>query len=196
MAKPDQIAARDEPSMRPPFVRLMDKLYWICVAIAIVSIVCMTCLIFVGVVMRYVFFKGASFAEPLSIFFAVQLTLYGAAACYRAGAHLSLQFFVKRLPSGLARAADIVVQILMAVIALTMVYYGINLARTTWFQSYPEFIYVRVGFVYSAIPGGGFALLLFVIEHFFYPHPMRTEEEEELERALLHTEEESRKLGI
>ncbi len=50
-----------------------------------------------------------------------------------------------------------------------MMYYGADLVQTTWFQAYPEFTYIRVGAVYSAIPGGGFILLLFIIESVFYP---------------------------
>lgn len=182
--------------MRPPFVRIMDKLYWLCVTIAVVSVVCMTTLIFIGVIMRYVFLKGASFAEPTSIFFAVQLTMYGAAACYRAQSHLRLQFLVSKLSATLQHAVGYLVSALMAIVALAMIYYGISLAQTTWFQSYPEFIYVRVGFVYSAIPGGGMMLLLFVIEQIFYPNPMMSEEEEEVRRALQHADEEARRLGI
>lgn len=182
--------------MRPRYVRIMDWLYWLCVIIGSVSIVCMTGLIFVGVVMRYVFLKGASFAEPMSIFFAVQLTLYGAAVCYRAKAHLSLQFIVQNLSPVLQDVVRRAVSALMAIIAIAMVFYGTSLAETTWFQSYPEFSYVRVGFVYSAIPGGGLVLLLFVIEQVFYRDPMISEEEEEMRRALLHAEAEARKLGL
>lgn len=181
--------------MRPQYVRVMDKLYWLCITIGVVSIVCMTGLIFVGVVMRYVFFKGASFAEPMSIFFTVQLTMYGAAACYRAQSHLSLQFVVQKLPSATQTIIGYLVNALMASIALAMIVYGTSLAQTTWFQSYPEFSYVQVGFVYSAIPGGGLVLLLFVIETVFYPNAMVSEEKEEVRRALLHADEEDRKLG-
>ena len=73
--------------MRPFYVRAMDKLYLACVVIGVLSVVCMTALIFSGVVMRYLFDMGARFAEPMSIFFTVQLTMYGAAACYRVHAH-------------------------------------------------------------------------------------------------------------
>jgi TRAP-type C4-dicarboxylate transport system permease small subunit len=40
---------------------------------------------------------------PISIFLAIQLTFYGAAACYRAGAHISLKMFVDLLPPLLKR---------------------------------------------------------------------------------------------
>ena len=80
----------------------------------------MTCLIFVGVIMRYVFYIGASFAEPSSIFFAVQLTMYGAAACYRAQSHLRLHFLVGLLPIRSQRALEIFVHLLMAAIAVAI----------------------------------------------------------------------------
>jgi TRAP-type C4-dicarboxylate transport system permease small subunit len=174
----------------------MDKLYLLCIVIAIVSVVAMTCLIFVGVIMRYVFYAGASFAEPSSIFFAVQMSMYGAAACYRAQSHLRLQFFAAMLPEQLHRPVEIFVHLLMATIAVAMIYYGLNLAETTWFQAYPEFDYIRVGLVYSAIPGSGLVTLLFAIEAIFYPNVMVSEEEEEIRRAALHADEEARKLGF
>jgi len=182
--------------MRSPYVRVMDKLYLLCIAIAVISVVAMTCLIFVGVIMRYVFYMGAAFAEPMSIFFAVQLAMYGAAACYRAQSHLRLQFFAAMLPKGLHRPVEIFVHLLMAAIAVAMMYYGLNLVATTWFQAYPEFTYVRVGFVYSAIPGSGLITFLFAIEAIFYRHVMESEEEEEIRRASLHADEEARKLGF
>ncbi len=180
--------------MRVVYTGLMDKLYWLCIGICAVSIVVMTGLIFSGVIMRVGFLTGARFAEPMSIFFAVQLTMYGAAACYRAHVHLRLQVFVKMLPLMAQRFTEIGVHLLMGAIAVLMIVYGASLAQTTWFQAYPEFDYVRVGFVYSAIPLSGFVTLLFVIEALLFRH---TEEEadEDLQRVLEHAEEERRKLA-
>jgi TRAP-type transport system small permease protein len=183
-------------AMRPLYVRIMDKLYGLCIVVAAMAIVAMTCLIFVGVIMRYVFYMGASFAEPSSIFFAVQLSMYGAAACYRAQSHLRLQFFVGLLSERLHRPIEILVHFLMIALAIAMIYFGLNLAETTWFQAYPEFEYIRVGLVYSAIPGSGLVTLLFAIEAILYPNPMVNEEEEEIRRAALHADEEARKLGL
>ena len=84
----------------------------------------------------------------------------------------------------------------MAGIAVFMVYYGISLTNTTWFQAYPEFIYIRVGFVYSAIPGSGFITLLFVIESAFFRDPQAETEAEELRQVLEHGEQEARHLEL
>lgn len=165
------------------YVRAMDRLYWLCIAISVVSIVAMTALIFTGVVMRYVFLMGARFAEPMSIFFIVQLTMYGAAACYRAHAHLRMDYFVGLLPDRWRRAPDWMVHALMAGVAVAMIWYGLSLARTTWFQSYPEFEYVRVGLVYSGIPGSGLVLLLFIVEAAIWPRAAPDLEREEVEHG-------------
>ncbi len=182
--------------MRPAYVRVMDKLYLVCMVVCVISIVCMTVLIFSGVVSRYVFEVGARFAEPMSIFFTVQLTLYGSAICYRSQAHLRLEVFVRMLPDSLQRLPHYVVHALMAAIACLMVYYGYSLAETTWFQSYPEFDEIKVGVVYSAIPGGGAVTLLFVIERVFYHDALVELEGEEMRHAMELAEQEASKFDL
>jgi TRAP-type C4-dicarboxylate transport system permease small subunit len=179
--------------MRDLYVRLMGWLQKACLFWCGVSIVAMTILIFTGVVMRYGFSTGARFAEPMSIFFAVQLTMYGAAACYRSNLHLKLTVFVGLLPDRLARAVALAVHLLLGLVALVMITYGFTLAQTTWFQSYPEFTAIRVGVVYAAIPISGVIFLLFIIEHLLFGQQGTDEEAEEIKRAVAHAEEEAGK---
>ncbi len=180
--------------MRSLYIRSMDRLYGLCIFVCVASVVIMTCLIFAGVVMRVGFTTGARFAEPLSIFFAVQLTMYGAAACYRAQVHLRLRVFVKMLSGRLQRATEIVVHLLMGTVAVLMIVYGASLVQTTWFQAYPEFDYVKVGLVYSAIPGSGFVTLLFVIETLLFRHT-EDEPDQDLQRAMDQTQAEEHRLA-
>ena len=100
--------------------------------------------------------------------FAIQLTFYGAAACLRAGVHLRLAVFVNLLPPLWTTRVERLILVLLAGFAVFMVVWGISLAQTTWFQSYPEFQYVKVGLVYTAIPGAGLVTFLFVIESLFF----------------------------
>ena len=150
------------------YVKVMDKLYWLCIGIGILSVLIMTVLITTGVVMRYVFNLGAQFAEPVSIFFAIQLTFYGAAACLRAGVHLKLEAFIRWMQPEWLIWLERLIQVLLGGFALFMIIWGASLAHTTWFQSYPEFEYVRVGLVYTAIPISGLITLLFVLEALFF----------------------------
>ena len=154
--------------MTNTYIKLMNALYLICVVIAAVAIVVMCVIISWGVFTRYVLGTGSFWPEPISIFLAIQFTFYGAAACYRANTHILLSMFVERLPNGLKRWQEYFVHLLMAGISIFMFLYGASLVRTTYFQSYPEFQYIRVGVAYSAIPIAGLVILLFVIEKAFF----------------------------
>lgn len=156
-----------ENVMANGYVKLMDVLYFICVLIAGTALVIMSAIISWGVFTRYVLGRGSFWPEPISIFLAIQLTFYGAAACYRAGTHIWLRMFVEMLPPAWRRFQTYFVHALMAGISLFMVTYGASLVKTTFFQSYPEFQYIRVGVAYSAIPIAGLITFLFVIENAF-----------------------------
>ncbi|MGI9503304.1 MAG: hypothetical protein ACR2RE_09645 [Geminicoccaceae bacterium] len=52
----------------------------------------------------------------------------------------------------------------MLIIGLAMIWYGLGPVKTAFFQVYPEFKHIRVGVVYTALPGSSFVTLLFVIE--------------------------------
>jgi TRAP-type C4-dicarboxylate transport system permease small subunit len=67
------------------------------------------------------------------------------------------------------------VQFLMGSFAVFMVYYGSKLVETTFFQTYPEFQYIRVGLVYTAIPIAGFVTFLFAIEKLIAPQALASD---------------------
>jgi TRAP-type C4-dicarboxylate transport system permease small subunit len=153
--------------MTQGYVKLMDVLYRICVIISGTALAIMSAIISWGVFTRYVLGVGSFWPEPISIFLAIQMTFYGAAACYRADTHIRLRMFTDLLPSALQKWQVRLVDVLMASICLFMVTYGASLVKTTYFQAYPEFQYIRVGVAYSAIPIGGLITLLFLIEKVF-----------------------------
>ncbi|HET6468533.1 MAG TPA: TRAP transporter small permease [Geminicoccaceae bacterium] len=158
--------------MHRPYVRAMDWLYLACMLIAGVSIVAMALIIAWGVYTRYVLSQGSFWAEPIAITLAVQMTFYGAAAGYRANAHISIDSLVRLLPAGRPRAlADRLVDLLMLAMGLAMIWFGWGLVQTTYFQVYPEFQHIRVGAVYSAVPLSGVVLLLFVVERMLFGTP-------------------------
>ena len=162
------------------YTKVMDVLYFVCVFIAGGALVIMSSIIAWGVFTRYVLGTGSFWPEPISIFLAIQLTFYGAAACYRAGTHISLRMFVDLLPPYLKRWQHHLVDLLMAMICLFMVAYGASLVKTTYFQAYPEFQYIRVGVAYSAIPIGGLITLLFVIEKVFFRSSLEAAKEDDI----------------
>jgi TRAP-type C4-dicarboxylate transport system permease small subunit len=144
--------------------RAMDGLYLLCVVVAGASLVLISAVVPWAVYTRYVLNRAASWPEPMAVLLTIVLTFIGAASCYRRGLHMNVGFFVGLLPSPLQRAADLLVQAAMAVMAAFMMVWGIKLVNATWHNSIADFPFLSVGVTYLPIPIGGALLLMFVIE--------------------------------
>jgi len=142
----------------------MDALYALCVGVAGTALVLISAVIPWAVFTRYVLNSAASWPEPTAVLLMIVLTFFGAAACYRVGLHMRMSFFVSLLPPHLQRLSAILVELLMALIALFMVNWGFKLVTITWQNSVADFPALSVGVTYLPIPFGGTILLLFVLE--------------------------------
>jgi TRAP-type C4-dicarboxylate transport system permease small subunit len=143
----------------------MRALYRACVWIAGVSIIVMTLVIPWGVFTRYVLGTGSSWPEPLAVQLMVIFTFFGAAACYRANAHIAVALFKDMLPPKGRKVLAVIVDILMALLAGFMIAWGFELCRETWESSIAEFPWLSVGLSYSPLPLGSIVTLLFIVEH-------------------------------
>jgi TRAP-type C4-dicarboxylate transport system permease small subunit len=143
---------------------VMDALYLFCVAAAGAALVLISAVIPWAVYTRYVLNRAASWPEPTAVLLMIVLTFYGGAACYRVGMHMRMSFFVSLLPLHLQRLCTLVVELLMALVALFMIIWGASLVGTTWQNSIADFPALSVGLSYLPIPLGGAILLLFVVE--------------------------------
>jgi TRAP-type C4-dicarboxylate transport system permease small subunit len=159
--------------MAPAIRRLMDALYALCVGVAGTALVLISAVMPWAVYTRYVLNRAASWPEPLAVLLMIVLTFFGAAACYRAGLHMRMSFFASLLPLPLQRVTALVVELLMALIALFMINWGAKLVAATWQNSIADFPSLSVGVTYLPIPLGGAILLLFVIERLAIGPPAR-----------------------
>src|SRR6201992_437145 len=150
---------------------LMDALYWACVAVAGAALVLISAVIPWAVFTRYVLNSAASWPEPTAVLLTIVVTFIGAAAGYRFHVHINLSYFVDKLPPVLKKIVELIVQLLMAAIALFMTIWGYRLVEVTWHNTIPDFPALSVGITYSPIPVGGFCLLLFIIERIFLGAP-------------------------
>jgi TRAP-type C4-dicarboxylate transport system permease small subunit len=153
--------------MKNTVLRINDTLYRICIGIAGFSVLIMTLIIPWGIFARYVLGSGSSWPEPTAILLMVVFTFFGAAASYRAGAHMAVSMAVDRMPVHLRSIAAVAVQLLMAVVCLFMAIKGFKLCATTWNQFVGELPGLRVGISYLPIPIGGLVTLIFVLEKIF-----------------------------
>ncbi|MGE0717101.1 MAG: TRAP transporter small permease [Alphaproteobacteria bacterium] len=157
--------------MADAYRRVMDAIYLACMALSGAAIVVITLIVPWGVFTRYVLNRGSAWPEPLAILLMVMFTFLGAAAVYRAGAHIAVQMFVDVLPPPARRAMRTAVDLVLAALSLFMVIYGLELAHTTWNQVIAEFPFLSVGITYLPCPVGGFVTLLFIVERLWLGAP-------------------------
>jgi TRAP-type C4-dicarboxylate transport system permease small subunit len=149
----------------------MEWLYIACIGLAGVVMLVMTIIIPYGVFMRYVVNSPASWPEPAGILLMVLFSFIGGAAAYRAKAHIAVSTLLNMLNETnrgrMQRTADVG----MAIIALFMMKWGVQLVQATWQNTIAEFPELSVGVTYLPIPVGGFIMLLFVIERLWIGEP-------------------------
>src|ERR1700681_884406 len=109
--------------------KAMDALYLLCVIIAGVLLVLISAVIPWAVYTRYVINQAASWPEPMAVLLTIVLTFFGAAACYRLGSHMNVTLLVDKLPPRWRQVSDLLVELLMAAMALFMLVKGIGLVE-------------------------------------------------------------------
>jgi len=147
---------------------VMDGLYLACIWTAGMAIFAMSLIIPIGVFARYVLGFGAQWPEPIAILLMALFTFIGAAAAYRAGAHIAVAMMTDRLAPALQTACRYLVDLLMLAICLFMIFYGSKLCIETMGQTLADLPWLPVGISYLPVPVGGFVTLLFVIEQLVF----------------------------
>jgi len=150
------------------YLKWMDRLYLLAMAIAGLSLLVMTIVIPIGIFSRYVLNRGESWPEPVAIICMVTFTFIGAAVGYRAGSHIAVNMLTDRLPAGLKILCARVVDLLMLLISLIIFWYSYLLCMELWEQPVAEFPLLTSGESYLPLPVGSAMLILFVLERLFF----------------------------
>src|ERR1700750_1454151 len=153
------------------FRRAMDYLYLACVVVGTTALVLISAVIPWAVFTRYVLNSASSWPEPLAVLLTIVLTFIGAAAAYRLHLPMNVGYFANQTPPQVRKLLDLLVQLLMAAIALFMIVWGESLVEVTWHNTIADFPFLSVGVTYLPIPVGGVCLLLFIIERIFLGAP-------------------------
>jgi TRAP-type C4-dicarboxylate transport system permease small subunit len=77
---------------------------------------------------------------------------------------MNVSYFADQLPERWRRLLEVLVQLLMAAIAIFMIVWGERLVEVTWHNTIGDFPFLSVGVTYLPIPIGGLCLLCFIIE--------------------------------
>jgi TRAP-type C4-dicarboxylate transport system permease small subunit len=154
--------------MNEKILKAMDGLYLACIWSAGMAIFFMSIIIPVGVFARYVLGFGAQWPEPIAILLMVVFTFLGAAAAYRAGAHIAVAMLTDRLSGALQKVCSVLVDSCMLVICLFGIVYGAKLCLGTMGQNLAELPWLPVGITYAPLPLGALLTLIFVLEKMIF----------------------------
>lgn len=154
--------------MKNQLLRLNDALYLFCVWVAGLSLLAITIIIPWGIFARYVLGTGSRWPEPVSLLLVAVFTFLGAAASYRANAHIAVSALLSRLPEQYAAITKIAIELFMGAVCLFMLVWGVKLCMTTWYQFNSTLPWLRVGVAYMPIPVGAGLSLFFVLEKLCY----------------------------
>jgi TRAP-type C4-dicarboxylate transport system permease small subunit len=157
-------------AMKERYVRAMELLSRLCMVIAGGCLVIITLIIPWGVFCRYVLNSAASWPEPVAVLLMIWFSFMSAAICYRENLHISVGILPNALTGSARSALGVVVEIGMISISLFMLYYGVNLVATTWYQVIAELPFISTGVAYLPVPIGGAVVALFVIERVWTGH--------------------------
>jgi TRAP-type C4-dicarboxylate transport system permease small subunit len=115
----------------------------------------MTIIIPYGVFMRYVVNAPASWPEPAGVLLMVVFSFIGGAAAYRAKAHIAVSTFLNMMGDKNRARTEFVAELGMALVALFMIKWGVQLVRLVWHNSIAEFPDLSAGVTYLPIPVAG-----------------------------------------
>lgn len=133
--------------------------------VCLISLSVMTLLTFANVVTRYVFNFSMNFAEEISTYMFVLLSLFGASIAAKRGAHLGFTLLADHVPKIVARSFEVLSALAGILFAGVIFYYGIDMTVTQFQRGQlslgaqiPEWIYG------SFVPLGSFFLMLRFLE--------------------------------
>lgn len=150
--------------MHENFLRLLDRVYLVCIWAAGLAIAAMSLIVPWGVFARYVLGTGSNWPEPVAVLLMVTFTFLGAAAGYRAGAHIAVGMLTERLPAPLRYLCEKVVDLMMIGICLFVAIWGGKLSLETMQQTLADLPGMPVGVTYLPLPLGSLLTLVFVLE--------------------------------
>lgn len=154
--------------MKNKILLFNDYVYDACIWISGIAIFAMSMIIPYSIFARFVLGTGASWPEPIAVLLMVVFTFFGAAAAYRAKAHIAVAMVTDKLPKVLQGILANLIKLLMLAVACFMLIYGAQLCMATMNQSIGQMPWMPVGVTYLPVPIGGFLTLIFVLEHIVF----------------------------
>jgi TRAP-type C4-dicarboxylate transport system permease small subunit len=136
--------------------RLVALVEWWAVAL----LAAMAALVCLGVFFRYALDSALSWYDEFASYLLVWLTFFGAVVASYHRRHIGFETVVERLPAAARRATELLAEVAVLVFHGIVLYYGWDLAAKMADETAVSLPWVRMGWVFAAIPLAGGLMLL------------------------------------
>lgn len=148
-------------SVRSPLLRLSDDVNRISEVVLFFMMIAMIVVTTLQIVCR-IFFSALVWSEELTTYLLVAASLLGSAVAFKRGAHISMTFFVLKLPPRLQKTAAVFVQAVGIVFFAVVAMYGADLMKSEAFQTTPA-MGISMTWIYLMYPVIGGIILLHLL---------------------------------
>ena len=129
--------------------------------VVFVMIIAMTTVIILQVIFRF-FFTALSWSEEVARFLLVWSSLLAASIGFKRGSHITVTFFVARLPTHTKKVLAILAYILEAIFFFIVMFYGIRLMGVQASQTSAALL-ISMSYIYAIYPIGGVIILVHLV---------------------------------
>ena len=145
--------------MKKIYGSFKDKVLMVYMVLAVAALVVMIFACFYQVFGRYVLNASPGWTEELSRFTFIWLSALGSAIALDRGAHASITLLSDHLPNVPRRVLAMVLQVVIAVIAVLLIIYGWKLAAATM-KTPSAALKIPMAYINIALSVAGFGMLL------------------------------------
>ena len=146
------------------FGRLIDVIEWW----AMLLLVLMVVLVFLGVFFRYALGSSLAWYDEFASYLLVWLTFYGAVVASYHGRHIAFEMVVDRFMRNTRRIVEAVAELFVLGFQVVLFFYGWRLTQKMGDETAVSLMWIKMGWVYSVLPITGGIMLLISVERLLH----------------------------
>ncbi len=127
-------------------------------------VVALTVVVFIQVFNRFVLKTPLAWSEDLAMLLFQWVAFLGAALGVKRMRHFGIELVVKALPESIRHGVELLVPLIMAIVALTMLIQGWTLLTLNWNRIYST-MNLSYTWAFLPIPLSGALILLYLLQH-------------------------------
>ena len=131
-------------------------------------LVLMVVLVCLGVFFRYVLDSSLAWYDEFASYLLVWLTFYGSVAASYHNRHIQFGTVIERLMPNTRRKIAIIAELFVFAFQFVLFYYGWLLTQKMGDETAVSVVWIRMGWIYSALPITGAFMLLISLNRLFH----------------------------